>query len=413
MKPSIFSYFAVLGFLPSFVSDSYGLGFRIADQNAEATARGNAFTATADNPSAVFYNPAGITQLEGTRALLGAYAITLKARVELAAPGENTKFSSTNTDPQTVPTFFVTWKPKDYPIALGLGVYAPYGFAVEYADDTPFRSLAIKGNIQYLTINPVIAWKITDTLSVAAGPTVSYGSAELVRGIVNPGDQFKFKGDGIAYGYNLGVMWNPHRMHHFGLTYRSASKIDFSGHTTVDVDSFKVATPLGSLKVPGTDTREDADATFDLPQNIVLGYSFRPTEDWNFEFNIDWTDWDSLNTVVIRQQRSADAPVPFNWESSFFYEFGVTKQFAHGYSASVGYIFSENSVPNESFNPAIPDSNRHIFSAGVGRRYEHFNWYLAYQYTYGPNRTIAQNTAADGDYRFDSHAVTLSLGYNF
>jgi long-chain fatty acid transport protein len=400
--------------IPCLPSVSYGLGFRIADQNAEATARGNAFTATADNPSAVFYNPAGITELSGTRALVGGYAITLKAQVDLTAPGqgESGHMTTENTELQTVPTFFVTYKAKDAPIALGLGVYAPYGFAVEWPDDSAFRTLAVKGSIQYITINPVIAWKITDTLSVAAGPTVSYGKAELVQGIVNRGDRFKFKGDGVAYGFNAGVMWNPHRMHHFGLTYRSATKINFSGHSTVRVDDFTAATPFGPVPVAGVNTREDSDANFDLPQNIVLGYSFRPTEDWNFEFNIDWTDWDSLNTVVINQG-SGDALVPFNWESSFFYEFGVTRKFAHGYSASLGYIYSENSVPNESFNPSIPDSNRHIFSAGLGKAYDHFSWFLAYQYTYGPSRTIAQNTVADGEYRFDSHAVTLSLGYNF
>lgn len=403
--------------LTCFTSDSYGLGMRIADQNAEATARGNAFTATADNPSAIFYNPAGITELEGTRALVGGYGITLKARVELAdttplGVGQSHNFSSTNTELQAVPTFYVTTKLKDYPIALGLGVYAPYGFAMEYPDNTPFRNLTIKGNIQYITINPVIAWKITETLSVAAGPTISYGQAELVNGIVNPGDQFKFKGDGVAYGFNAGIMWNPHRMHHFGLTYRSASRINFSGHSTTHYSAFTTPTPFGPFPVPGADSREDSDADLDLPQNWVFGYSFRPTDDWNFEFNIDWTDWDSLNTVVINQ-RSGDAAVPFNWESSFFYEFGVTKKFANGFKASAGYIYSENSVPNESFNPGIPDSNRHIFSAGFGQSYEHFNWFLAYQYAYGPRRTIAQNTAADGDYRFDSHAVTLSLGYNF
>jgi len=414
MKPtSVIRTLALIAF-PCFAPLTYGLGFRIADQNAEATARGNAFAATADNPSAVFYNPAGITQLEGTRALLGSYSITIENRVDLKAetPGEDNKFSSINDDFQTVPTFFVTWKPKDYPIALGLGVYVPYGFGVEYADDTPFRSVAIKGNIQYITINPVIAWKITDTLSVAAGPTVSYGKAELVQGILNPGDQFRFQGDGVAYGFTAGVKWNPHRMHHFGLTYRSAAKMNFSGHSSVKSDPFTVATPFGPFPVAGIDTREDADATFNIPQNIVVGYSFRPAEDWNFEFNVDWTDWNTLNNVTLNQT-SGDVILPFNWRSSFFYEFGITKKFSHGISASVGYIYSENSVPNESYNPAIPDSNRHILSAGVGRQYEHFNWYLAYQYTYGPRRTIDRGTVVDGDYRFDGHAITVSLGYNF
>jgi long-chain fatty acid transport protein len=402
---------ALIVFLP-FVSVSYGLGFRIVDQNPEATARGDAFTATADNPSAVYYNPAGITELSGTRALLSAYAISLKERVSLDAPGDKSKFSSTNTEFQYVPTFFATWKPESSPIALGLGLYAPFGFSLEYPDDTPFRSLAIKGSIQYFTVNPVIAWKITDSLSVAAGPTINYSKAELVNGIANPGDTFKFKGDGVSYGFNAGIMWNPHRMHHFGLTYRSESRLNYSGHSTVHVDPFNVATPFGPFPVPGVDTREDSDGTFVFPQNVVFGYSFRPTEDWNFEFNLDWTDWDALNSVTIHQP-SGNVSVPFNYRSSFIYEFGVTKKFSHGFSASIGYIYSENSVPAESFNPGVPDSDRHIFSAGVGQKYEHFNWYLAYQYAYGPSRTIAQGTIADGNYRFESHAVTLSLGYNF
>src|SRR5215217_8598465 len=101
--------------IPSF---AFGLGIRIADQNPYATARGNAFAATADNPSAIYYNPAGITQLEGTRALLGAYAITLKAEVDLDAPGGNNHFTSTNDELQFAPQLYVTWKAKNSRVAL-------------------------------------------------------------------------------------------------------------------------------------------------------------------------------------------------------------------------------------------------------------------------------------------------------
>jgi long-chain fatty acid transport protein len=405
--------FAYLLLFAAVTSTSFGLGFRIPDQGAAATARGDAFAATADDPSAIYYNPAGITQVDGAHTLLGVYAITLRTKVSLDAPGDGSSFSSINTHLQAVPQFYFTWKPKDEPIALGLGVYVPFGFAITYPDDTPFRTIARKGSIQYTTINPVAAWKLTDTLSIAAGATINYGRAELDRGVVNPGDNFRFKGDGVAYGFNAGIMWSPHRMHHFGLTYRSATRVDFSGHSSVDIDSFDVATPFGPFKVPGTHIRQDADAVFDLPQTITFGYSFRPTDDWNFEFDLDWADWGTLNTVTLHQQSTGDAAIPFNWRSSFMYEFGVTKKFAHHFQTSVGYVYSQNSVPNESFSPAVPDSNRHIFSAGFGQTYDHFNWALAYQYSYGPNRTVSPGTAADGTYRFDSHAVTLSLGYNF
>jgi len=391
---------------------AFSLGFRIADQNAEATARGNAFAATADNPSAVYYNPAGITQLEGTRVLLGSYATTLRVRVDPAAPGAPA-FSNTNHELQFVPTFFATTKAKGSPLAFGLGIYAPYGLGLEYPDDTPFRTQARKGKIVYVAINPVIAWKITDALSIAAGPSVNYGSAELQQGAIAEGDTFKFKGDGISYSFSAGLKWDPHRMHHFGITYHSAATIDFSGHTTLRTDPFTVATPFGPFPVAGIDRREDADARFHMPQNIVFGYSFTPTPDWNFEFNADWTDWNELNTVTLHQQRSGNIALPFNWQASWFWEFGITKKFTDGWQASVGYIWSENSVPETSFNPIVPDSNRHVLSAGFGQKRDRFNWNVAYQWAYGPTRTINQGTSADGRYRAHGNAINLTFGYDF
>ena len=391
---------------------AFSLGFRITDQDAEATARGLAFAATADNPSAVYYNPAGITQLEGTRALLGSYMVTLREKVDPAAPGESS-FTNTNHEAQFAPHFFVTTKPKGSPIAFGLGIYAPYGLGMEYPDDTPFRTVARKGKILYVAINPVIAWKIHDTLSIAAGPSVNYGTAELQQGVLAVGDTFKFKGDGVSYSFSAGLKWDPHHMHHFGITYHSAAVIEFSGHTTLHTDPFTVATPFGPFPVAGIDRREDADARFHIPQNIVFGYSFTPTPDWNFEFNADWTDWNELNTVTLHQQHSADIALPFNWQSSWFWEFGVTKKFSHGWQASVGYIWSENSVPDESFNPIVPDSNRHVLSAGFGQKREHFNWNIAYQWAYGPTRTISRGTSFDGDYRAHGNSLNLTLGYDF
>ena len=388
------------------------LGFRIPDQSAEAIARGNAFAATADNPSAVYYNPAGIMQSEGLHSLLSVYAISLQNHVELAVKGHHDSFSNENLELQVAPDSYYTYRKKGSALGFGLGLYTPYGFGVEYADDTPFRKLAKRGRIVYSTLNPVVAWQITDTLAVSAGPTFNYGQATFTRGIISPGDEFKFKGDDIAYGFDAGILWNPHRMHHFGLTYHSATSVDFNGYTRIQTNPFTIRTPRGPLVIPAIDRRDDAHAIFRIPQNVVLGYSFRPTEDWNFEFNIDWTDWHALKTVTIKSS-NPDIAVPFNWQSSFMYEFGVTKKFSHGLRASAGYIYSENSVPNDSFNPGIPDANRHLFSVGIGQDLERINWDLGYQYGHSVPRDVAQGTAADGHYTANSHALTLSFGYNF
>lgn len=419
---------------------SLGLGIRIADQDARATARGNAFAATADNPSAIYYNPAGITQLYSTslnkplalslgadgkgavlpgatdagesrlRTRMGLYAITLESRVDPLAAGVPDFDIKRNW--QVAPTFYTTYKLPNAPIVFGLGIYAPYGFGLEYPEDSPLRTLAISGSVNYLSINPVVAWQVSDTLSIAAGPTFNYARADLKRGILAAHDRFQFAGDGWGVGWNAGVLWQPHKMHSFGVSYRSKTDINFEGSADTHFNGFSVPTPFGPFPVPGVDSSEPASAGIKFPQHVVLGYSFRPTEKWNFEVNIDWTDWDNLNTVNLRKE-SGDVALPFNWESSLFYEFGVSYKFDNGLVASAGYIFSENSVPNESFNPVVPDSNRHIFSAGLGGNWDRWDVDLAYQWAHGPERSIRQGTVADGSYRFDSHAVSLSVGYNF
>ena len=208
----------------------FALGFRLTDQDTEGTARGGAFAATADNPAAVYYNPAGITQLSGTRSLMSAYTIGYGASVE--PTGADREFDS-KWNPAVVPHSFYTLQVKNSPLTLGLGFYSPFGLGFEYDNDTSFRTLAIKGELQYITASPVIAWKINDHFSIAAGPLINYSTAFLSNGIVTPRDEFKFKGSGVSFGFIAGVLWQPTPKHSFGLTYHSASTLDYHGHTNV------------------------------------------------------------------------------------------------------------------------------------------------------------------------------------
>ncbi len=388
---------------------AHALGFRITDLGAKGTARGGAVVATADDPSAVYNNPAGITQMEGTNSLLGSNLISFQTYVNPkgGGPAFDSKYA-----PQAVPTSYMTWHPADSPIALGFGSYAPFGLALEFDDGVPFRTIGKKGSILYATWNPVIAWKICDSLSVAAGATINYSKVMLARGIVVPGDEFQFKGTGVAYGFNIGILWQPTPQHSFGISYFSATDVQYSGHSHLHIPSFSVDTASGEFRSPQVKNEQDSDATIPYPSTLRGGYSFRPTSDWNFEFDVEWTDWDRLNTVTLHQKSGALA-IPFNYQSSLFYEFGVTRQLPWNSSVSAGYIYSENSVPNESFSPLVPDSNRHVFSVGFGKQFERYSWNLSYQYAFGPRRTIAQGTTADGDYRFESHAVSISVGYHF
>jgi long-chain fatty acid transport protein len=390
-----------------------GLGLRIPDQDPAAVARGNAFVATADNPSALYYNPAGIAQLDGLRFRSGVYAIALESVYRSGGSRVDTK-----DEVHPVPQLYYTYGPSDLPVAFGLGVFSPYGLGLEWPENSGFRTLAIEGRITYVSLNPVAAWKIHPNLSIAAGPTFNYADTELRRGVFAPGDEFKFKGDDIALGFNAGILWQPHPKHSFGVSYRSGTTMDFDGHSRLHFRS--PGPPFFPVPAGVAISRSDsATAKFKFPQFVIAGWSFRPTPEWNLEFNVDWADWDRLNTVTLKQKNSGNVPLTFNWTSSFLYEWGATRYFTRGWRASAGYIYSENSVPDASFNPLLPDSDRHIFSVGVGRTYKHANWDFAYQFAYGPSRSVSGSPrspvgeSADGQYRFYSHALSFSIGYNF
>jgi long-chain fatty acid transport protein len=378
-------------------------GVRIPHQDAAATARADAFVATADNPSAIFYNPAGITQLEGAQVRLGNYAVTLDVEYRPDSGGSfGNKERVIN-----VPNFYYTWSPANAPISLGLGVDAPFGLSTEYDDNIPSRNKNKKAKLVVVAFAPVVAWQLTPALSIGAGPTINYGEAQDVRGIAVPGDGFQFRGDGAAYGFNVGILWKPLPQHSFGLTYHGALDFEFSGHSQITLKPFPGSNR--KLRLP----REDASLSVHLPQFIVAGYSFRPTPAWNLEVNVDWTDWDSLNSAPLKQQFSAPGGLDFNYESGFIYEVGATRTFSNGFRVSAGYAYAENNAPSSTFTPGIPDNDRHVLSAGIGGRGVHWDWDFGYQYSVSDFRTIANGGPADGKWRLHSNALMFSAGYHF
>jgi long-chain fatty acid transport protein len=208
----------------------------------------------------------------------------------------------------------------------------------------------------------------------------------------------------MAAGYNIGLLWKPLVEHSFGITYRSATSVDFKGHSTLTA-------PI-ALPAPLPQARESASATIDFPQQIVVGWSYHPSPNWNFEFNADWTDWDVLNTVTLHRVAGSD-PMIFNYQSSFMFEWGATRFLKNGWSVSGGYIYSQSSVPVQFFSPAVPDADRHVLSAGFGKQYRWLRMDAAYQFGFSPEWSINNASPADGKYTFTSHALALSLGVAF
>lgn len=374
-------------------------GTRVGFKDAFALARGNAFVATADNPSALYYNPAGITQRDGAGFSGNIYSLALSS--DYSGTGGT---ASLNDDYVTVPSFYATWKPSGAPWAYGIGVYAPFGLVTEWPDASPLRTFALKNEQTYLTYNFTGAWQVSPEFSVGVSLTYNKVDTDLRRalGFIAPNDLFRFQGDGHAFGANLGLLWKPNAQHSFGLSY--------SHHTSVKLKGTTDTIPLA--------TGEPSSARFEFPEVLIVGWSYRPTPQWNIEANLDWTNWDRFDTVTL-VKASGDVPLPFNWESGFFYELGATRYFDGGWHASAGLIYTENSTPDATYTPAVPDSDRLFYSLGGGYQSGRFSVDLAWHYADGGTRHVAGSppsligVTADGSYRNSINAFSLSAALRF
>lgn len=399
----------------------FGNGIRLGGQDSFAVARGDAFVATADNPSAVCYNPAGITQLDGHNlrsTLAGIYY-----NPTFTAPARTREFEIEEKDAAAGSLFYsYTWA--ESALSVGLGVYAPFGGALKWPQDTGYRAVALESSVQFITASPVLALKLCENFSIGGGLTVNYARIYLEQGLLRNYlppyvNYFRFKGDGVGLGYNLGALWRVHESVSLGVAFRSAVPITFDGEAEYE--------QFGA--VPRT--RRDARMGLTFPLGVTLGVSYRPTPWWNLEFDAEYMDWDSFGDTAIRQAPppapwpvKQEIPVKLRWESSWAFKFGATRYLGRGWHASAGYVFSENSVPDDYYTPFAADLDRHFFSLGAGRKGKRLDFDVAYQFGYGPDRTVhgsqpsstparitGQN--ADGTYDFVSHSVFVSFGWHF
>jgi long-chain fatty acid transport protein len=150
----------------------------------------------------------------------------------------------------------------------------------------------------------VLAYQLNSGLSLAVGYTFNDSEVTIKRRIgLLQDDQFRFEGDGVASGFTLGVLWQPVPEWSFGLNYRSATEIDYEGDS--------IAEPY--------DGKRSTEVTLVFPDHIVGGVSYRPNEQWNFEFNLDWTNWDQVNDTVFKGTTGGDQVFAFRYDSGLLY----------------------------------------------------------------------------------------------
>jgi long-chain fatty acid transport protein len=364
-------------------------GFYIPVQSPEATGRGNAWLATADTASAVYYNAAGLTQLQSSEVVIGAYGIHLGLEAD-------TPFGDfeANNSWAYVPQIYMAI-PVNENLVAGFGLNTPFGLATDWGSNTPFQFLADRTELKYLTGWMVLGYKLTDTFSVGGGFGIHHADAFFTKTPAFATDFSQFEGDDQSLSWTLSARWEPCAEHAFGLVYRSRTDFDLKGDAE---------TTFGE---------ERAKLDFLTPATAAIGYAWRPNEKWSFEVNVEWVNWEEMNTLTL-EKNTGDRGIPFEWNSNFIYSVGLTRNLENGWHVSAGYNYIGNSQPNETFNPGISDANRHWISVGVGRSYGDIEWDFAYQYAFSDREVSGSPFGiADGDYESRFHGLMLNCRWNY
>ena len=194
----------------------FGAGFALYEGSARGNVIGGGLVASADDPSALFFNPAGITQLKGIQTQIGVTAITPSYSVDVSTGTAPGKYDS-QTNWFFPPHAYLTYQINDN-WYTGLGIFSRFGLGTEFQNGWPGRYNSYRASIQEVEINPNIAYKVNDKFSVAAGLVASYINVTLQRALPYPPTDIDFKvaGDSWGWGVNLALQYKPTDWMQFG-----------------------------------------------------------------------------------------------------------------------------------------------------------------------------------------------------
>ncbi|MDP3980362.1 MAG: outer membrane protein transport protein [Chlamydiota bacterium] len=393
-------------------SSVLAIGFRLPDQGSAAHGQGSAFTAEASDPTAVYYNPAAITRLEGVQTYTGAEFIFLSTDYTTLS---GQKVESDNTV-GILPQLYITGHLNEK-VGIGLGINSIYGLSTDYGETSPLRYVTTYSELLTANFSPVVAYAVNPQLSLAAGLDVTYGKADLRRNVDfgalagYPGSMdghLIVKGDGEGVGFNLAAHYQPHEQHAFGLTYRSAIDLDLDGSVSLN----QIPAFVGA----GESISGDASTTIKLPSALRFGYAYWPKPEWKIEFDFEWADWSRFDKFTIESQNplvpTSDAV--YNYNDSFILGLGTQYEINEHWTARCGYMYADKALPDATFDPVVPDSNRHAVNVGLSYNIGSVTLSVAYQAIFFEDRDINNDVGAgvgsSVDGRYESFVNAFSFG---
>jgi len=346
-------------------------GFLIYDLSGEAIGRASAVSASTDEPAAVWFNPAALPYLRPGASVGGVY-VTVKSTF---SPSDGSPPTDSKRGNFVLPTVFANAPITDR-VAVGFGAYTAFGIGVHWPDDWAGREAAIAASLQTLSLNPTVAVKLEERVSLAVGFDAVRAAVDFRNGLpAVAGGDVRLGGGTWGYGFNAGLLYRPlpNRLH-AALTYRSRVKLDFSGHA-----DFSPTNPDFVPALPD----QPGSASITLPDALTLGVMYAPLERLKLEADVNYVLWSTYDRIDINFQSAPSHVIEPDGHNAFTARLGGDYHLpCPDLHLRAGFIFDQRAIPERSLGPGLPDGNRLDGTVGVGYTRGPFTADLGYMFVY-------------------------------
>jgi len=410
----------------------WGAGFALFEHGNRAMAMGGAFTAVADDPSALFWNPAGIAfqQDKGTQLLLGTTLITPKQDLVGDSPYPGAGYRSSQESQMFTPPHFYVVYPLNDKLTVGGGLMVPFGLGTYWPEDYAGRFISKRVELNVFDISPSLTYKVSDGFALSFGLDYVIGQIDLTKqiGYMNPytqevadvGQAHLYTDDfgNDALGWHASFLAKLEGGFSVGALYRSGIDVDFEG-----VGSF-VQFPTGyadfdallGTQIPFEGPNVPIETSIDLPDFWCLGVAWT-NQKWTVSAQYGEMGWSSFQELAITfpENPILSSSVAELYDDSKQYRFGAEYVVNDQWSVQFGYLIDETPQPPASMSPLLADGDRAGPSIGVSWKGEKFWLDVGYLYLPLDKRSTGGENFDGFDATYDgiAHLGGISLGARF
>ena len=401
--------------------------------------------ANAEDASTIYWNPAGITRLPRRQVVVGVNAIDGSAR-----------FTDQGTTSPAGPAFPITggtggnpvglnWVPNLYfatdlvpDLKAGIGINAPFGLKTKYPAEWMGRYQAIDSVLESININPAIAWKVRDNVSLGGGLNFQYFKATLSNaidfGAACFGSAFgpaacagagilpqtrdgiaKLSGNSWSVGWNVGALFEMSPDVRLGIAYRSSIKHEIKGHATFSNPS--LPGPFAALTAGAANT--GARSTVKTPDSLSVSFYDQVSPKWALLADATWTGWSKFKELRVRfDNGSPDAVTPENWRNTVRVSLGAGYKMNGQWRLRGGIAYENSAIPDAFRTARIPD-NAHTL-LGFGANYtisKTSSFDLGYVHAFvkdaGVNNSVPGAGTLVGNYKVSADVFSIQYNHGF